>query len=92
MMTLRGPGHEEYVYRGSQKTTEDESWLYRFASDCRGGAYGGARTKGYPYHREIPGVSPPELILLPPVREIEIEIEIVIDMVQETASTSTAPH
>ncbi len=44
--------------------------------------------KDIPIVREIPSVSPPELMMMPSVREIEIEIDVVLG----TAPTSKAPH
>ncbi len=52
------------------------------------GAFGGTRIKGYSYRREISGVSPPELMMMPSVRGIDMAVDVVLG----TAPTTTAPH
>ncbi len=51
------------------------------------GAYGGTGTQGYPCCCEILDVISPELLMMPPVRGIEIAF----DSVRGTVPSSTAP-
>ncbi len=91
-MTLRGPGQEEYDLeeaRERQRLNHGCIALLAFVDEVPTAALG---LKDILIAREIPGVSPPGLILMPPVKESEIELKIAINVVLETAPTSAAPH
>ncbi len=83
-MTLRGPSQEEYVCRECQSTlfaatvlsARARQMLSRgcidFLVTVEEVPTAAPGLKDIPIAREIPGVSPPELMMMPPVREIEL--------------------